>query len=906
MKKIFKKVASFLLVFILAFSLMPAVSLAYVTPMAASGPTIITTEAQLRAMSTRVGAYYRLGNNIHLTRTMHWTPIGTNSAPFRGTFDGGGYSIYDMYITTPINNAGMFGRTDGAILRNVRIERGSVNTVADYVGGIVGRATNTVISDSYVRSQITGRRLVGGIVGCANNTIVERSFTTGNVRATWNPTSSTNYANAGGIVGRADNNTIVRNTFSEGDIHAMNFRAGGIVGGLLSSTVINSYAIGTVTAARGSAGGIVGFRNAASTIENTAAINRAITLGSTNTTIGRVVRDGNYNRNRALNTMVLRNSRGIITPSPLGLTTRHGLCTTLAQFRSAGVYIDMGWDFNNVWVMDSSISYYPVLRDGTRPENIRIFPDILELTDQNPSGILTAVIDNPASLPSTWIWTAYPLGVVSLSGSGDSRIVTAIGTIPPGGFADVLVTVRTLSGAEDTALVRIVDTSPSSTFAITLATRDSIQLGEWINDNLQQNTAWHSTNPSVASVDSTGLVMAESVGTATISAGAGDFEIDVRVISGDWPTGIYIEDPFDNPDNRFLGRGETLDLTALLSPIGTSRNLPIVWHSNNPNVVVIEDFNYGAGTATIRGTGEGFATITASVVGDPSIAPATIIIEVRVLPNGLFITTDGIHRPNTPFAMMVGDEEGFVAVFDPRDTTDQAVSWWLEDEHGNAVPPSVAYLMTVGNDVIVRAVGVGDVYLVVEADNHDIGDYRLRINIEADPLNTYVLADWSVFVDENGLIHPRRGNITDRDAFISGIGIQGVGRHTANLNNHLISATGWNHSTLDNPKAWWAVIPAYGYRDFTVTFDQRSNLNAPNTFTLQYSLDGGGSWRTVPIDIELASYDRTFTANIPTDVLTAPMLYLRWVAGSRNASGGLVTVDNPISFLSNVIVTGNR
>ena len=90
-----------------------------------SGICFIHTEEELRAIGSGPEAlrrHYVLAGDITLQRP--WTPIGSRLRPFTGTFDGNGHVIYGL--TAAKRGAGMFGSTRGAVIRNVVLERATV------------------------------------------------------------------------------------------------------------------------------------------------------------------------------------------------------------------------------------------------------------------------------------------------------------------------------------------------------------------------------------------------------------------------------------------------------------------------------------------------------------------------------------------------------------------------------------------------------------------------------------------------------------------------------------------------------------------------------------------------------------------------------------------------------------
>ncbi len=105
------------------------------------------------------GEYFKVTDNIDMSTKYgadkdSWTPIGSSSKPFNGTFDGGGFEISGLYInaTSLSSNLGLFGYSYGTI-KNLTVS-GSV-TGGSYVGGIAGE-NEGIISDCHSDCTVTG------------------------------------------------------------------------------------------------------------------------------------------------------------------------------------------------------------------------------------------------------------------------------------------------------------------------------------------------------------------------------------------------------------------------------------------------------------------------------------------------------------------------------------------------------------------------------------------------------------------------------------------------------------------------------------------------------------------------------------------------------------------------------
>lgn len=87
--------------------------------------TVITTPAELQNMSVDLAGDYVLGNDIDMDGES-WTPIGSESTPFTGKFDGAGYTISNLLLSKTTSgdeeNYGFFGYVDGATIHDVIFE----------------------------------------------------------------------------------------------------------------------------------------------------------------------------------------------------------------------------------------------------------------------------------------------------------------------------------------------------------------------------------------------------------------------------------------------------------------------------------------------------------------------------------------------------------------------------------------------------------------------------------------------------------------------------------------------------------------------------------------------------------------------------------------------------------------
>lgn len=161
-------------------------------------------------------------------------PIGDVENPFRGVFDGAGYTISNIVIdATDTLTLGLFGATEGAQIKNLGIkdiEISSIDVATDetqtLIGGVCGIATNTTISECFIKNQ-------------SDKTIDARV---------------TKRASVGGICGMLASGSNITNCFADVDIvvdantiSPIDCFVGGVVGNISNSHVLNSYSAGNLT-----------------------------------------------------------------------------------------------------------------------------------------------------------------------------------------------------------------------------------------------------------------------------------------------------------------------------------------------------------------------------------------------------------------------------------------------------------------------------------------------------------------------------------------------------------------------------------------------------------------------------------------------------------------------------------
>ena len=182
-----------------------------------------------------------------LDGNISWTPIGTDSNPFSGTFDGNGHIISNMYISLE-TDAALFISINYATIKNLGINNSYIMSKDGVAATIGANVSYSVIENNYVDAIIIGKKNSGGILGATSSNIIKNCYSLSSI-------NGSNSQFIGGIVGYFGNSVSkLKNCYNYGNLIG-GYHTGGIVGGLQGS-IEHSYNIGKINSTLG--GGIVG------------------------------------------------------------------------------------------------------------------------------------------------------------------------------------------------------------------------------------------------------------------------------------------------------------------------------------------------------------------------------------------------------------------------------------------------------------------------------------------------------------------------------------------------------------------------------------------------------------------------------------------------------------------------
>ena len=631
-----------------------------------------------------------VGYNSGILTITDCTNTGNVSSLGGGTYSGGfiGYNFNPNYGTITItdctntgnvssvfNSGGFVGYNSGILTITDCTNTGNVSSLGGgtYSGGFIGYNFNPnygtiTITDCTNTGNVSSVFNSGGFIGynynrgtttitdCTNAGNVLSSFSGGgggfvgnNSVSTLTITDCTNAGNvsgcaySGGFVGENDGTLTITDCTNTGNVSFSNsgLYSGGFVGanyGNGTLTISNSSNTGNVSASSSYSGGFVGSNNG-----------DLMKTDNCYCLTGSVGENGNYN----------------------------GYMLTPEQMRNQNSFND--FDFENVWTMNSFINEgYPYLKNTENNLQLNICSKVVKKGDTLQ---LKAYRNGIEVKNITW----------SVTYGSPNTSITKYGLVRTLNIGLATITAVDSNGNKANCNINVVEGIGKISFGITevnLKKGETVRYNPIISptpNNYIKLTNWTSSNSSVATVDSTGNVTANSVGKTTISVSSESgftTSYTLNVISP--ATYMYFEEP-----NVTLVKGQSKKLNLIVKPDDCTDT--ITYNSSDSDLSV--DSN-GVITASERYTGT--YTITAE-----SSSGATATCQVKVI-NPPVIAT-GLELNYTEKTMLVGEVLILKGTFTPVDATDKTLTWKSSNENVATVSQNGSVTAKSGGKVTITA-----------------------------------------------------------------------------------------------------------------------------------------------------------------------------------------------------------
>lgn len=198
----------------------------------------IKTAQDLQNISKNLKGKYFLENDIDLSETFNWQPIGTEKNPFGGVLDGNNKTISGLRIMRPDEkHVGLFGYTAIAKIKNFTI-KGKI-TGKEKVGSLIGYSVLTTINNCHSSAKVLGEVNAGNLIGYVNGGSVSNCSSKGSVKGVL----------IGGLIGYTYTATI---NDSHSDCYVISPKtkseSAGFIGAVYKSKIKNCYSTGNVSA----------------------------------------------------------------------------------------------------------------------------------------------------------------------------------------------------------------------------------------------------------------------------------------------------------------------------------------------------------------------------------------------------------------------------------------------------------------------------------------------------------------------------------------------------------------------------------------------------------------------------------------------------------------------------------
>ena len=591
-----------------------------------------------------------------------------SSSAVAGGIIGKNNSVYSVNITDSTNTGNISAS-------------GSKNT---YCGGLVGintsavEITNSTNTGNVSSSYTTSYSYSGGFVGYNDNgaITITNSTNTGNVSSSY----TDSYSYFGGFVGYNSGYLTITDCTNSGNVlssYDYYSYSGGFVGyndnGAI--TITNSTNTGNVSysysysrRSRSYSGGFVGVD-----YEGTITISNSTNTGNISGSSGGFVGSYSYNSKRTIiDSYCLTGSVG-----RNGNYGYNGYMLTPEQMRNQNSFND--FDFENVWTMNSFINEgYPYLKNTENNLQLNICSKVVKKGDTLQ---LKAYRNGIEVKDITW----------SVTYGSPNTSITKYGLVRTLNIGLATITAVDSNGNKANCNINVVEGIGKISFGITevnLKKGETVRYNPFISptpNNYIKLTNWTSSNSSVATVDSTGNVTANSVGKTTISVSSESgftTSYTLNVISP--ATYMYFEEP-----NVTLVKGQSKKLNLIVKPDDCTDT--ITYNSSDSDLSV--DSN-GVITASEYYTGT--YTITAE-----SSSGATATCQVKVI-NPPVIAT-GLELNYTEKTMLVGEVLILKGTFTPADATDKTLTWKSSNENVATVSQNGSVTAKSGGKVTITA-----------------------------------------------------------------------------------------------------------------------------------------------------------------------------------------------------------
>ena len=370
----------------------------------------------------------------------------------------------------------------------------------------------------------------------------------------------------------------------------------------------------------------------------------------------------------------------------------------------------------------SSVTSSETLMVGTFKEtyyNPSIFSKItIKNTDESVAS---------ATLTNGWFKiTGIKIGTTTITVTGYNNGSGGVAT-QPGNFT------RTIN-------VSVIDvTSISIPNSLSLAIGDSYTFSPQISHPQATTTLiWNSSNTSIATINSEGVLNTLNIGTTTITCTAhnGVTAQCVVTVNPILATGISL-----NQTEITLEENASTQLTATVSP-GNATNKDVIWSSSNEGIAIVSS------SGRVTAIAEGTCNIIANTAdgSNKSVTCLTRVVKPTVLATSVSLS-------QTLAQLYAGESLQLSATVSPLNTTNATINW-------SSSNPAVAM---VNDNGLVTAVGTGTAFIYATTTDGSNKSAQCGVTVSPVLVSDIALSQTEVSLDE-GTTTQLSANITPGNA----------------------------------------------------------------------------------------------------------------------------------------------
>ena len=353
---------------------------------------------------------------------------------------------------------------------------------------------------------------------------------------------------------------------------------------------------------------------------------------------------------------------------------------------------------NNGRVKDTA--YVTVYKKGTNsvvngesikttnyPKSINISDESLNLKIGSTSQLITTILPSDANQEISWS-----------SSNSNVAVVDSNGLVTARGIGTATIVARTINNMIDTCQVIVGNYSLTlkgisvTTDYTVLPLNSSKQLIVAFNPSNATNKTitWTSSNPSIATIDSSGNIKAISPGSTIITArsldGGYTDTVNVEVVNYN---NIIEEKTLAFQNGTYsVGVNQTITLEPIITPSNATFK-SVGFESSDPSIATVD------ANGVVKGFKAGQVTITATTKRNN--IKASVVVNVNV------IHSTGVSLNTTNLSMNLNETYTLTADVKPSNATDKTVNFKSDN-------PSIA---TVDNNGIIKAIGKGTTTIIV-------------------------------------------------------------------------------------------------------------------------------------------------------------------------------------------------